>query len=264
MGGSNDKPDAPQAVTSTYENGFGGRSTTTMNGNNQSTTYAPSAFENQQYDYYKGVTPQLQNRLFDQNTADSQATAYADNIKAQGLKRFGIDQADVLGGAQASNASRFGSLNNSDYDSQMKTFARESNSGLADINSQYETNKTNFVNDYNNRNINLLGAANGIYNNTNTNANNMNNGSMTGYQNGNAFNQTNYSNALGAYNAKLAQNNNMFGGLSSVLGNSQLTGAMGNGIGAAGSWLRSLGGEAAGAAGTEALSYAPELAMMLA
>ena len=209
MGGSNE-PSSPAPVVSTYNNGFGGTSTTTMNGNNQTTSYAPSAFENQQYDYYKAVTPQLQNNLYDQNTADSQATAYADNIKAQGLKRFGIEQADALGGAQASNASRFGSLNNSDYDSQMKTFARESSSALEDMNSAYDTNKVNYMNDYNNRYIDLLGAANGIYNNTQTNANTMNNGSVTGYKEGNAFNQTKYQNEVAQAQREEARKQQMY------------------------------------------------------
>lgn len=239
MGGSN-APDIPEPVVSTYNNGFGGTSTTTMKGNNQTTSYAPSAFENQQYDYYKSVTPQLQGRLFDQNTADSQATAYADNIKAQGLKRFAIDQADALGGAQANNASRFGSLSNSDYDSQMKTFAREANSGLADINSAYDTNKTNFINDYNDRYTNLLGTMNGIYNNTNTNANTMNNGSVTGYQQGNAFNQTRYNNQMQQYRmeeAKKQQMYDMAAKAALAIGTAGVGAAAGAGMGVGGNLL---------------------------
>ena len=209
MGGSN-APDTPEPVVSTYNNGFGGTSTTKMVGNNQSTTYTPSDFENQQYGYYKTVTPQLQSKLYDQAGAESGAESYAGNIRAQGLKRFGIDQADALGGAQASNARRFGSLSNSDYDSQMKTFAREANSGLADIESQYDTNKSNYINDYNNRYTNLLGTMNGIYNNANTNANTMNNGSTNGYQVGNAFNQTRYNNQMTQYQMDQARKQQMY------------------------------------------------------
>lgn len=233
MGGS-DKPSAPEAVTSTYNNGFGGTSTTKMAGNNQSTTYTPSAFESQQYDYYKTITPQLQGKLYDQAGAESGADAYAGNIKALGLKRFGIDQAGALGNIQASNAKRFGSLSNSDYDTSMKTLAREQASALEDMNSQYDTNRSNYINDYNNRWTNLLGTANGIYNNTQTNANTMNNGSLAGYQAGNAFNQTNYQTNAQLYAADQAQKAAMYNALGTAVG--------GIGGGLAGGLMKGVGG----------------------
>lgn len=214
----NSAPKSPSAVTSTFDNGMGGVSTTKMQGNNQITTYAPSDFEKSQYDYYKTVTPQLQNNLYSQNTADSQATAYAQGIKEQGLKRFGIDAEKTLGQTQASNARRFGSLANSDYDSSMKTYGREMASGLQDLNSAYDTNKTSYMNDYNNRYINLLASANGIYTNSQNNANNLNSGSMSGYQAGNAFNQTNHQNAMQQYLTNKASKERTYTLLGGALG----------------------------------------------
>lgn len=250
--GDGGEPSQPAQVKSTYKNGFGDEAT--------QDEFHPSDWNKSQMSYYQSAVPTLQNKLYDINGADSQARAMADATRANGLKRFGQTMDESLGRDVASVAHRFGSLDNSTMDSALKRFGQAKSDGLQLLQNDYDANYQNNMNSIQGYNMNNLNSAlNGMGNLYNL-GNGLSQNALSSSNATNNFNNQQYANRLAAYNANLARQNTMFNGLSSVLGNSQLTGAIGNGIGAAGSWLGSLGG----AAGTEALSYAPELAMMVA
>ena len=195
MGGSN-KPEQPAYQEKTYNNGYG--DTATQN------QFNPSSYNTTQMNWVKSVTPQLQSKLFDQSSADNQARAYADNLKAQGLKRFKQDQADTLGVMQANSAKRFGSLSNSDYDTNLKTLARENNSALEDMNSQYDANYQNALNNYQNYYTNLLGTASGVGSNLYNLANGLSQNALASSNAINGFNQQGYQTAMSGYAADQA------------------------------------------------------------
>jgi hypothetical protein len=203
MGGSNKAPEPPKQKKETYSSGFGDTAT--------QDSFTPSDYNLSQMNWVQSVTPQLQSKLYDSSGADSQARAYADNIKSQGLKSFKLNQADSLGAIQADNARRFGSLSNSDYDTNLKTMIRENNSALEDINAQYDMNYQNALNNYQNYYNNLLSTASGV----GANLYNLGSGlSQNAFNSSNAtnnFNQQNYQNQLAQYNQQQAQNNAMWG-----------------------------------------------------
>jgi len=127
--------------------------------------FTASPYNQGQMDYYQGIMPSLQSKLYDTNTADQQATDYATNIKDVGMRSFKRDMADSLGTTIADNAKRFGSLSNSSYDSGLKRFTQAQEQGLQDLNNNYDANKMAYMDNYTNRYTNLLNTAqNGIGN----------------------------------------------------------------------------------------------------
>lgn len=180
--------------------------------------FTPSSYNQSQMDRYQSVIPKLQDKLYDTTGADTQARAYADNLKSLGLKRFKQDQADALGTIQSNNARRFGSLSNSDYDSNLKTLSRESNSALEDMNTQYDTNYQNALDNYQGYNTNNLNSAlNGMGNLYNL-SNGLSQNALNSSNATNNFNMTGYQNQLAQYNADQANKGAMYQLLGSAIG----------------------------------------------
>ena len=180
--------------------------------------FTPSAFNQSQMDYYQSAIPTLQAKLYDTQGNDSQARAQADAIKANGLKSFTRTMDDSFGSDMANIAGRFGSLDNSTYDSALKRFGQAKSEGLQALQNDYDANYQNNLNNiqsYNQNNLNsALNGMNNLYNLANGySANALNSSNAT-----NGFNQQSYANQLAQYNAKQAQNNALYGTGAQVAG----------------------------------------------
>lgn len=217
----NDAPDPPAQKKETYS-AWG--NTATQDG------FTPSAYNQSQMNWVQSVTPQIQSKLFDTNSADSQARAYADNLKAQGLKSFKADSADLLGSIQSNNAKRFGSLSNSDYDSQLNSASKQMASSLADIDTQYDANYQNALNNYQNYYTNMLAVPSNISSNLYNLSNGLSQNALNSSNATNNFNMTGYQGRLQAYAADQAQKAAMYNALGNSI--SGVAGGLGTGIGA--------------------------------
>jgi len=181
--------------------------------------FTASPYNQKQMDYYQGIVPTLQSQLYDQNTGEQQATNYAQNIKDQGMRSFKRDMADSLGTTIADNARRFGSLNNSSYDSGLKRFTQAQEQGLQDLNNNYDANKMNYMNDYTNRYTNLLNnAQNGIGNLYNL-ANGQSQNALSSSNATNTMAQQLYQTQASMYNTQQQANAAMASAAMSAAGN---------------------------------------------
>jgi len=196
MGGSNSEPSAEAQVKSTYTNGYG--DSATQDG------FTPSAFNQSQMSAYQSAIPTLQSKLYDTKGADTQARAAADATKANGLKSFTRTMNDSFGTNMADAAHRFGSLDNSTFDSMNKRFGQATSDGLTALQNDYDANYQNNMNNqqsYNQNNLNsALNGMGNLYNLANGQSQNALNSSNAS----NNFNNTQYGTQASMFNAKTA------------------------------------------------------------
>jgi len=146
----------------------------------------------------------LQNELMNQNGADTEARAYADNLQAQGLKRFKQQSDDLYGGYMADSARRFGTLNTSSNDSNMKRFGKAQNEGIQDLTSQYDTNYQNALTNRQSYLINQLAIPQNVIANQYNNANGLSQNALQSSNAGNQFNQGIYGTQANIFNTQSA------------------------------------------------------------
>lgn len=202
-------PKAPEQKKETYS-AWG--NTATQDG------FTPSKYNADQMSYLQGAMPELQNKLFDYQGADTQARAMADATKANGMKSFKRDADTLFGGYVADSARRFGSLNNSSYDSDMKRFGQATNDGLQELQNNYDANYQNNLSNIQNYNLqNLNTAQNGIGNLYNL-ANGQSQQALTSSNATNNFNQQNYSTAMQGYLADQQRKSSQWSALGGAIG----------------------------------------------
>jgi len=189
-------PVAPKQQIKTYDNGFGDTATQDK--------FNPSGYNQQQMSWAQEASKGLQGQLMDFNGADSQARAYADNLKAQGLKSFKRDSADLFGGYQADSAHRFGTLNNSGYDSQMKRFTQGQQEGLQGLENDYDTNYQNALTNRQSYLTNQLAIPQNVIANQYNNANGLSQNALQSSNAGNQFNQGIYGTQANIFNTQSA------------------------------------------------------------
>ena len=212
-GNKDSAPEAPKAPVQqikTYDNGFGDTATQDK--------FNPSAYNQQQMAWTEQVMPQIQNKLFDQNGADSQARAYADNLKAQGMKSFKQQADDLYGGYVADGARRFGTLDSSSNDSNMKRFGQATQEGLQEVNNNYDANYQNALNNYQSYYTNMLATPQTIQGNLYNLANGQSQNALSSSNSYNNFANQQYQSQLALYNAQQQLKNQQQAGMMSRFG----------------------------------------------
>lgn len=197
MGGKNKAPEAPKAppqTIATYNNGFGDMAT--------QNSFTPSQFNKDQMAWSQEAQKQLQSKLFDTNAADQQAKAYADNLKSQGLKSFTKNANDLYSDYLADSAKRFGSIDNSSFNSNMKRFGEATQEGLQNLSHQYDANYQQGLNDYTNYYGGLLGTAQNVSNNLYNLASGQSGLALNSSNATNAFNNQQFNTRANIYNTQ--------------------------------------------------------------